>query len=50
MQYAIYFRDLIPEAQEEVLDFYGIKKEEDGNFGNCPIVILEREIKNKEYE
>jgi hypothetical protein len=39
----IYFRDLTPECQKRILDFYGYKKESDGNWEFQPIFILARE-------
>ena len=38
----ITFYDLIPEAQVELLEFYGLETEEDGNFEYSPIAILEK--------
>lgn len=37
----IMFDDLTAEAQERVLEFYGLKTAEDGNFEISPIAILE---------
>jgi hypothetical protein len=39
----IYFKDLIPEKQIEVLELYGYKHESDGNFEIMPLAILEYE-------
>lgn len=39
----IYFRDLTPEAQQEVLKFYGYKKEADGNWEFAPLFVLARD-------
>ena len=38
----IYFRDLTPKAQEQVLNFYGYKSEADGNWDCIPLFILAR--------
>lgn len=37
----IYFRDLIPEAQQAVLELFGIDGPEDANWESFPIFILE---------
>ena len=50
MDYAIYFSDLVSDVQQDVLDFYGLEKEEDGNFEICPLFILEVDNISREQE
>lgn len=38
----IYFKDLTPEAQKDVLKFYSFKSELDGNWDVIPLFVLER--------
>jgi hypothetical protein len=38
----IYYRDLTPDAQKKVLEFYGYKSEAEGNFEHVPLFILAR--------
>lgn len=41
-QLPIMFDDLNEEAQQSVLDFYGYKSSEEGNFDISPLCILEQ--------
>ncbi len=36
----IYFADLTPEKQDEILAFHNIKKPEEGNFDVFPVDVL----------
>jgi len=38
----IYFRDLTPEAQKRVLEFYKVELEKDMNWDVVPLFILEQ--------
>lgn len=37
----IFFRDLVPEAQQVVLELYGYSSPDDANWDVCPLFILE---------
>lgn len=40
-EFEIYFRDLISEAQEAVLELFGINSPEDANWDSFPIFTLD---------
>ena len=44
----IYFRDLKPEAQKNILDAFGIKSEAEANWDVFPMALVEGEIIRKE--
>ena len=49
-QHEIYFSDLHMEAQQEVLDFFGIEDSSDGNFDIQPLFVLEAEVDDEGQE
>lgn len=44
----IYFRDLKPEAQKNILDAFGIKSETEANWDVFPMTLVEGEIIRKD--
>jgi len=49
-QFGIYFDDLIPEVQKQLLKFYQLENEIDGNFDIIPLFLLEYEPETKIQE
>jgi len=43
MSFELYFRDLNEDAQQRLLEFYGLQSPEEGNLDITPIAILETE-------
>lgn len=40
--FEIYFNDLKPEVQKEILDYYGIDDPEEANWDAIPLFILQK--------
>jgi len=49
-QFEIYFSNLNEDTQKELLAFYGMESEDDGNFDNLAIAILDYEPDSKNRE
>ena len=43
----IFFSDLVPESQKEVLMFLGLKKPADGNLDVFPLTVISQEDEEK---
>lgn len=46
----IHFDDLVPEAQQNVLDFFGVEEPEEMDFDTEPVFVLEQESQEETEE